>query len=334
MEDCLISIIVPVYNVEKYLDKCLESIVSQTYKNIEIILVDDGSSDNCPAMCDEWAKKDSRIKVIHKENGGLSDARNVGLENAKGKYIGFIDSDDYIDKTMFEKLLNKAKENDADMTLCGMSFAYEDGTIKKNIETNLKNCNAQNIATFYTHSQFWTENKDIYTDSVMASVCRVLYKREYIGLHRFDKGMYYEDVLFNLPLLEKKPVISIVNENLYFYCQRAGSIVHSYNEVKFNRRLDFTKVVVERINPLIDEKTLKAFKFYMYYQFVLELAKNGKNDLFKKFKNEKWLQEYNSKENYKCKQKLTKKFKYKVANFFAHKRLYGIFKLAYKIKGR
>ena len=92
----LISIIVPVYKVEKYLDKCVESIVEQTYKNLEIILVDDGSPDNCPAMCDEWAQKDSRIKVIHKENGGLSSARNAGLDACTGEYIYFLDSDDYI----------------------------------------------------------------------------------------------------------------------------------------------------------------------------------------------------------------------------------------------
>lgn len=333
MDNCLISIIVPVYNVEKYLDKCLESIVNQTYKNIEIILVDDGSKDNCPAMCDEWAKKDNRIKVIHKENGGLSDARNFGLQSAKGEYVGFIDSDDYIDTTMFEKLLNKTKEEDATMTLCGLTLSYEDGTVRKYIETNLKNCNAQNIATFYTYSQFWTENKDIYTDGIMASVCRALYKREYIGLHRFDKGMYYEDILFNLPLLKKKSKIAIVNENLYFYCQRAGSIVHSYDEVKYNKRLDFTKTVVERIAPLIDESTLKAYKFQLYYGIVLELAKNGKKDLLKKFKKEKWLQEYNCKENYKCKKKITTIFKYKVLNYLVHKKFFKLLKLAYKIKG-
>ena len=98
MSSELISIIVPVYKVEKYIDRCVESIINQTYKNIEIILVDDGSPDNCPKICDEWAKKDKRIRVIHKENRGVSSARNVGIDVAKGKYIGFVDSDDYIEK--------------------------------------------------------------------------------------------------------------------------------------------------------------------------------------------------------------------------------------------
>ena len=101
----LISVIVPIYNVEKYLDRCVDSIINQTYKNLEIILVDDGSPDNCPQMCDDYAKKDSRIKVVHKENGGLSDARNVGMEVATGEYVSFIDSDDYISLDCYETVL-------------------------------------------------------------------------------------------------------------------------------------------------------------------------------------------------------------------------------------
>ena len=110
-EKTLISIIVPVYRTEKYLDRCVESIVNQTYKNLEIILVDDGSPDDCPKMCDEWAKKDKRIKVIHKENGGVSSARNIGIKSAKGKYIGFVDSDDYIEKEMYESLIDVLNKN-------------------------------------------------------------------------------------------------------------------------------------------------------------------------------------------------------------------------------
>ena len=105
----LISIIVPIYNVEKYIHKCIESIINQTYKNLEIILVDDGSPDNCGNICEEYAKNDSRIKVIHKENNGLSSARNAGLEICKGDYIGFVDSDDYIELNMYEVLINALK---------------------------------------------------------------------------------------------------------------------------------------------------------------------------------------------------------------------------------
>ena len=99
----IVTVIIPVYNVEKFLDRCVQSVVNQTYKNLEIILVDDGSPDNCPAMCDEWSRKDSRIKVVHKRNAGLGMARNTGIENANGKYIFFFDSDDYVDESIVER---------------------------------------------------------------------------------------------------------------------------------------------------------------------------------------------------------------------------------------
>ena len=111
-----ISVVVPVYNVEEYLDQCVESLVGQTYKNLEVILVDDGSPDNCPAMCDEWAERDNRIKVIHKENGGVSSARNAALDIASGDYIGFVDSDDWIEPDMYEILIKNAKKYDADIS--------------------------------------------------------------------------------------------------------------------------------------------------------------------------------------------------------------------------
>ena len=128
MED-LISVVVPIYNVENYIKKCVDSILSQTYKNLEIILVDDGSPDNCPQICDEYAQKDNRIKVIHKENGGLSDARNAGIDISKGKFITFIDSDDYIEKDYVEVLYNSIKENASDMAIGSHKAIYDNGTI-------------------------------------------------------------------------------------------------------------------------------------------------------------------------------------------------------------
>ena len=115
MNGIKVSINVPVYNVEKYLEKCLDSIVKQTYENIEIILVDDGPPDDCPRICDEWAKKDQRIKVIHKENGGLSDARNAGMKVMAGVYVSYIDSDDWIAQDMYQKMINAIKKNNADI---------------------------------------------------------------------------------------------------------------------------------------------------------------------------------------------------------------------------
>ena len=134
-----ISIIVPVYKTEQYLDRCVESIVNQTYNNLEIILVDDGSADNCPAMCDKWAEKDNRIKVIHKENGGVSSARNAGIDAASGEYIGFVDGDDWIDTDMYDFLMSHF-DDDTDIVRCSYRKVYEnsdteeivnDGNVKK-----------------------------------------------------------------------------------------------------------------------------------------------------------------------------------------------------------
>ena len=122
----LISVIVPIYNVEQYLDRCVKSIVEQTYTNLEIILVDDGSPDNCGAMCDSWAARDNRIKVIHKENGGLSDTRNAGLGIATGDFISFIDSDDWIESAFYEKLLTAIRESNAEVAACATNFVTED----------------------------------------------------------------------------------------------------------------------------------------------------------------------------------------------------------------
>ena len=130
--DDLISVIIPVYNVEKFIDRCINSLINQTYKNLEIILVDDGSPDNCPGLCDDWAKKDNRIKVVHKQNGGLSDARNAGLERSTGDYIMFVDSDDFVDETICEVLLNDLKNNDADFSMCGVEICNDYSANSKN----------------------------------------------------------------------------------------------------------------------------------------------------------------------------------------------------------
>ena len=121
----MISVIVPVYNVAAYLDRCVKSIVNQTYADLEIILVDDGSPDQCGTMCDNWAMKDKRIKVVHKENGGLSDARNAGIEVASGDYIGFVDSDDWIEPDMYQDLLEAVEREGAELAVTGINRTYD-----------------------------------------------------------------------------------------------------------------------------------------------------------------------------------------------------------------
>ena len=136
----LISIIIPIYKVEKFLDRCVESVVNQTYSNLEIILVDDGSPDNCPYMCDIWAQKDSRIKVIHKLNGGLSDARNKGLRISTGKFVGFVDSDDWIAPEMYERLFQSIIKEKSDIAACSVKMIWENNSQNSRMLVQQDNC--------------------------------------------------------------------------------------------------------------------------------------------------------------------------------------------------
>ena len=158
----LISVIVPIYKVEKYLHKCIDSILAQTYTNLEIILVDDGSPDNCGKICDEYAAKDSRIKVIHQPNGGLSAARNAGLDIATGDYIGFVDSDDYIAPDMYEKLYNALVKNDADMAICdyqrfGNELPYDEMSLTTEVITGLQAMEKQNTVINCSFVVAWSK---------------------------------------------------------------------------------------------------------------------------------------------------------------------------------
>lgn len=219
----LISIIVPVYNVEKYLSKCLDSIVNQTYKNLEIILVDDGSTDNSGDICDEYANKDNRIKVIHKENGGLSDARNKGMNIAKGEYVGFVDSDDYIAKDMYEYLYAFAVKNDLDVAMCASCDVYEDKIIyPKNFESIILDKKEKIIENIFINP----------FGGAAVSVCSKLFKYDVIKNIRFDLGKTYEDVYFLLKWIANTNKFGRCDKVKYYYVQRGESITHQkfYND--------------------------------------------------------------------------------------------------------
>lgn len=220
MENPLISVIVPVYKVENYLDECVQSIVSQTYRNLEIILVDDGSPDRCPEMCDEWAKKDARIRVIHKANGGLSSARNAGIDVAKGWYIGFVDSDDFIDEKMYEVLLNGFELED-DIVISSLKIAkYESGKI-------VTFDDAWNI------SKNQIVNSDIFIYNILSgkssyTVWNKLYLASLVKNVSFKEGRNNEDVLFlyELGKIVQKKRIKMVElpYTAYYYRIRPESI--------------------------------------------------------------------------------------------------------------
>lgn len=207
----LISVIVPVYRTEKYLDKCIQSIVVQTHKNLEIILVDDGSPDNCPQMCDEWAKKDERIKVVHKKNGGLSSARNAGLETSSGSYIGFVDSDDFIEPDMYEILLDDIKKESSQCSACGFYYDYLDDKPTMQSAKKYKFTGKEVLAQYLK-------------DNIRPEMCNKLYSAELIFDSKFDESVKYgEDLPFNYEILKKASCVSGVDKCLYHYLQESGN---------------------------------------------------------------------------------------------------------------
>lgn len=212
----MISTIIPVYNVDNYLPKCVDSIINQTYQNLEIILVDDGSPDRCPEICDEYAKKDKRIKVIHKKNGGLSDARNAGLEIAKGEYISFIDSDDYINEHMYEDMLSAIENVDADLCICGYDRVNDDGKIRSS--AHFKNA--------------VLSQNDAFEMLVQGNVYFIvawnkLYKRIVFDKLLFRKGKIHEDEFIMHHVYGECNKIVTLEKSYYYYLVRETSITGS-----------------------------------------------------------------------------------------------------------
>ena len=208
MDEPLISVVVPVYKVEEYLDRCLSSVVNQTHKNLEIIIIDDGSPDACPKKCDEWGLKDRRIKVIHKKNSGLSSARNAGIEAATGRYIGFVDSDDWIEPDMYEHLLKNLIETESDISIC--QYARN----KEGLDTS----QASADTAVLTENAIWEYFYRIHGEPSNYGVWCRLYKKTVLDGVRFVEGRINEDVLFTYDVYKnaKKLVISSSRKYLYF----------------------------------------------------------------------------------------------------------------------
>lgn len=245
-KELLISIIVPIYNVEKYLHKCVDSLIGQTLKDIEIILVDDGSTDKSGEICDEYRLKDNRIKVIHKKNGGLSDARNAGIDIAKGDYITFLDSDDWIELNMYEKLYKYIKQENADIAQCSYQEVYNEEVNNENAKEEIKIMSGKE--SLYNFS-----GKN-HGKTVVA--WNKLYRIELFNDIRFPKDKYHEDEFTTYKLLYKANKIVDCSLPLVYYRQREGSIMNS----KFNiKRLDALEAFNERLE-FYKEKNLKELQ--------------------------------------------------------------------------
>lgn len=215
----MISIIVPVYKVEPYLHQCIDSILKQTYRDIEILLIDDGSPDRCGKICGEYARTDNRIRVFHTENKGLSAARNLGLREAKGEYIGFVDSDDWIEPDMYEILLKRLEETNADISACEILVEYKKNRTTWNRVQNTVYTNAEIIQALVSFSFYnFTWNK-LYKKSVWKGI-------------EFPEGHMYEDVATLYRVLLKTHSVSCTSKPLYHYRMRKSGIMHTYSMKK------------------------------------------------------------------------------------------------------
>lgn len=277
----LISVIVPVYNVEKYIHKCLDSIVNQTYKDLEIILIDDGSTDNSGKICDNYAGSDKRIRVIHKKNGGLSDARNVGLDLCQGEYIGFVDSDDWVAPDMFEVLALFAKNEDLDVAMCGITDVWPNREVKTPLFKPVILTDIDDIISEILVNQ--------HGGTAIPVWCRI-YKAELFKNLKFEKGRFYEDGFYLLKWIERTRRFGRISDSKYFYNHREGSITnipgHSKQIDDFQKAYEDNYYYIKQHFP----NSLKAaeYRLFFTYRAILNLVGSFDsfyiNNIAKKFK--------------------------------------------------
>lgn len=254
-EQPLISIIVPIYKVEKYLEKCVMSIIDQTYQNLEIILVDDGSPDRCGEICEEFAKQDSRIVVLHKKNGGLSDARNAGIEVATGEYFFFVDSDDYIHPQMIEILYQGIKKNKAELSICQFQNVAED----KN--TDYESVKQQEWIVLESDQDKLEYALGENTTTIFTVAWNKLYARRLFDGVRYPFGKIHEDEFTTYKTIHAAKKIAYIECPLYYYVQREGSIMaNGFDE----RNLSVLEAYEERLNLYQLEKKFDWYEKVLF----------------------------------------------------------------------
>lgn len=283
-ESYSLSIVLPVFNVEKYLERCIKSILEGTYKDLELVIVNDGTKDNSENIIIRYLEKYNNITYIVKENGGLSHARNVGYTYAKGEYIAFFDSDDYIEKDMYEKLMAKVKDYNYDIVVCDLYMEYE--------QTGKK---------IYVSSNVEKEYKDVEEDNNEISIRKEIMENIYIAVHNkiykkeliektfengmpFVNGMYYEDIVYTYSILQNTRSISFVKEPLYYYVQRTSSISNNYDKKLY----DIITSVEMLIENAVENNRFEDYKEileyigirYMYGTFMKRIAKTKNKKIY------------------------------------------------------
>lgn len=284
-----VSIIVPIYQVEKYISQCIESILSQTFQNFECILVDDGSLDYCPEICDRYAEKDARIQVIHKANGGLSDARNVGVSQAAGEYILFLDGDDYWDdENALQKLYDRAALTGADL----INFSYR--KFFEDTGEMIPYFSASNmpLGLELAEQLHYLADNGLY----IASACNKLIRRSLLQDLAFEKGVFSEDIIWCLDLIAKAASADYIQEDFYCYRQRSHSITHV---VKRKRCEDLANAIfgclsrTETVSKTLRE-LFRAYTAFQYGTFILvqAQAQESQDDLIQRLAPHKGILKY------------------------------------------
>lgn len=255
----LISVIVPVYNVEKYIDRCLNSITNQSYRNLEIILIDDGAKDASGSLCDEWADRDSRVKVIHKVNAGLGMARNTGLENCTGDYVAFVDSDDFVELCMFEKMLIALNNSGANTCYCShQTYANDKNEVLEQFPEAEGEYDGVNVLLDILGSEPSSSKDCMRQMSVWGALFSGDIIRKYMLRFKSEREYICEDLPFDVQYLSKVEKIVVIKECLYNYCVNTESLTHKYYNDRLMREKKLYMYIcdsMDRILPGIEYKT-------------------------------------------------------------------------------
>ena len=252
----LISVILPIYNVETFLPRCVESVMRQTYKNLEIILVDDGSPDGCPQLCDAYAKQDERIRVLHKANGGLSDARNQGALIATGKYITFVDSDDYVKDTYVEYLYRLIEKYQTRMSLCTHTVVFENGKTIRYDEGGDEVLSTENCL-----------ERMLYDDVINTSAWAKLYETEMVRQFPYPVGKLFEDIATTYKFFMACGSIACGYESQYFYMLRSSSIVYQQFNPKKLELLEMTDCMADDVRKQYPQLERAVERRQLYARF-------------------------------------------------------------------
>lgn len=289
----IISVIIPVYNVESYLAECLDSVLSQSMKEVEIILVNDGSTDSSGNICDEYKDRDNRVKVIHKQNEGVSVARNTGIANSIGKYIGFVDSDDVIDKDMYKKLYSEIEDNNADIAICRYARLYPDGVIRETEEPlKLGELGKEEIKEKLILPMIGTPLSAPANPPIMGCNWRCLYRKKIISKLNieFQKVKIAEDLLFHLTYLCKSQKAIVIDDVLYYYRLNPNSALQSYITNYWddrNKQFELLYNVLKdnyALNGEIVERLNSTRLYFTCSCIINECHKKNEKNLFEKLR--------------------------------------------------